>query len=59
VLTTRGTGEHHRTIPLRFFPENEPKLQIGQLEVSLTPHAELGSVELRVEHLWERLWLFR
>ena len=59
VLTTRGTGEHHRTIPLRFGPENKPKLQIGRLEVPLTPHAELGSVELRVEHLWERLWLFR
>lgn len=58
-MTTRGTSERFRTIPLRFDSQNEPHLQIGRTEVPLTPYIGPGGVELRVEHLWERLWPVR
>jgi TRAP transporter 4TM/12TM fusion protein len=58
VITTRGTGERREAIPLRFGPENEPRLSVGRQEVSLAPYAERGALELRVEHVWERLWPF-
>jgi TRAP transporter 4TM/12TM fusion protein len=56
VLTTRGTGERHTAIPLRFTAENEPRLQVGRSQVSLVPFVEAGRIELKLEHLWERLW---
>jgi hypothetical protein len=45
-----------RAIPLRFTAENEPRLQVGRSQVSLVPFVEAGRIELKVEHLWERLW---
>jgi TRAP transporter 4TM/12TM fusion protein len=56
VMTTRGTGERHRAIPLRFTAENEPRLQVGRGDVSLVPFVEEGRIELKVEYLWQRLW---
>jgi len=55
VMTTRGTGERHRAIPLRFGPENMARLQVGDRETALGTEAGQGRIELRVEPLWERL----
>ncbi len=55
TLTTRGSGERHRSIPLHFTLDNEPQLQVGDKHLNLTPWAEQGRIELRVDYLWQRL----
>lgn len=53
VMTTRGTGERHREIPLRYGQENEPFIVVGETRQELTDVADGRAVELRVRHVWE------
>ncbi len=55
VITARGTGERHRAIPLRFGPENDPWLIVGDHRRSLADQADGRPVEVRVMYLWESL----
>ncbi|MGY6708483.1 MAG: TRAP transporter fused permease subunit [Rhizobiaceae bacterium] len=53
VMTTRGTGERHREIDLRFGPENEPSLTVGDSRQELSEFADGRAVQLRVRSVWE------
>ncbi|NMG40434.1 TRAP transporter fused permease subunit [Chelativorans sp. ZYF759] len=55
VMTTRGTGERHREIALRYGPENEPAIIVGETRRELSDLADGRAVELRVRHVWETL----
>jgi hypothetical protein len=55
VLAVAGRGQRHRSIPLRFGPDNDPLLRIGGHQVSLAAEAAQGRMTLRVQRLWERL----
>lgn len=55
VMTTRGTGERHRQIALRFGPENEPAITVGENRRELSEFTEGQAVQLRVRHVWETL----
>jgi TRAP transporter 4TM/12TM fusion protein len=55
VMTTRGTGERHREIALRYGAENEPYILVGDTRRDLADVADGRAVELRVRQVWETL----
>ncbi|MFN4274119.1 MAG: TRAP transporter fused permease subunit [Aliihoeflea sp.] len=55
VMTTRGTGERHREIALRYGAENEPFILVGDTRRDLADVADGRAVELRVRQVWETL----
>lgn len=55
VMTTRGTGERHREIALRYGAENEPFIVVGDTRRDLSDVADGRALELRVRQVWETL----